>query len=76
MGEDNAEVLKAITTLTEKVEQYHGDFREFRGEYKTKIESMAKNIETEKMWQRIQMGCVLPVVGVMHQIAAHFGWIK
>lgn len=84
---DNTEVLAAITKLTQTVEQYHGDFREFRGETTQKmiafesrvsdIEQTAKDdLKATRLWGNIKVICVLPVVGVLHQVASHFGWIK
>jgi hypothetical protein len=82
MSVDNSDVLQAITALTKTVEQYHGDFREFRGTVSTKIETIEtemsdakEQISKDRLWQRIQIGCVVPVVGVLHQIAEHFHWI-
>jgi hypothetical protein len=76
MGADNAEVLKAITTLTEKVEQYHGDFREFRGTYVEKVSVLEESAKNEKFWRKVQMICVVPVTGGIHQLAQYLHWIK
>lgn len=76
MSDDNAEVLKAITELTKVVEIYHGDFREFRGEIKTKVKSLEEDAKSTRLWQKIQAVCVVPIVGGLHQIAQHFHWIK
>ena len=75
MGVDNSDVLQAIAELTRTVEVYHGDFREFRGETKTKVESIENSTKNDRLWMRIQSVCVIPVVGGLHQIAKHFGWI-
>ncbi len=82
-NEDRALVLEAIgnlaakvDTYNDKVETYHGDFREFRGEITTKVEDLEQDAKDDRMWHRIQVICVLPVVGVLHQVAQHFGWIK
>jgi len=76
MDGDTEIVLKAISDLAGKVETYHGDFREFRGSYQEKVETIEEQIKSDKFWQRVQMVCVVPIVGVGHQILAHFGWIK
>jgi len=76
MTDDNKEVLKAITELTKIVELYHGDFREFRGEIKTKVESLEGSAKSDRMWSRIQAVAVVPVVGTLHQIAQYLHWIK
>lgn len=76
MGDDTATVLKAITTLTEKVEEYHGDFREFRGKYIEKVSVLEEDAKSEKFWRKVQMVCVVPVMGGLHQAAQYFHWIK
>lgn len=76
MSVDNSEVLKAINELTRTVEVYHADFREFRGEQKAKVEALEKDASNNRMWMKVQAICVLPVVGGIHQVAAHFGWLK
>lgn len=76
MGADNADVLKAITTLTEKVEEYHGDFREFRGKYMEKVKVLEEDAKNDRFWRKLQMVCVIPVTGAIHQAAAYFHWIK
>ena len=75
MSDDN-EVLKAITELTRTVETYHGDFREFRGEIKTKVKSLEEDAKSARLWQKVHAICVVPVVGGLHQVAQHFHWIK
>lgn len=76
MGDDTATVLKAITTLTEKVEEYHGDFREFRGAYIEKVSVLEEEAKNEKFWRKVQMVCVVPVMGGIHQVAQYLHWIK
>lgn len=76
MADDNLEILKAITDLTKVVEEYHGDFREFRGEIKTKVETLEEDAKSTRLWQKIQAVCVVPVVGGLHQAAQYFHWIK
>ena len=78
MSEDvsNAVVLQAVTNLAMKVEAYHGDFREFRGEAKTQIVGLESSVKDAKLWSNVKLFCVLPVAGALHQIAQHFGWIK
>jgi hypothetical protein len=73
---DDSEVLKAIAELTRVVETYHGDFREFRGVTATKVNALEEDAKSTRLWQKIQMGCVLPVVAGLHQIAQHFHLIK
>jgi len=72
----NEMVLQAITKLTEKVEEYHGDFREFRGNTAVRIEGLEQAAKDAKFWNNVKVVCVLPTVTVLHQIAVHFGWIK
>jgi len=76
MGADNADVLKAIQELSSKVETYHGDFREFRGEYVQKVSVLEEDAKSEKFWRKVQMVCVVPVMGGLHQLATYLHWIK
>jgi hypothetical protein len=76
MTDDNVKILEAITDLTKTVETYHGDFREFRGVTATKVNALEEDAKSARLWQKIQMGCVLPVVAGLHQIAQHFHLIK
>jgi hypothetical protein len=76
MPEDNSKVLEAITALTKTVEQYHGDFREFRGEIKTKVETLETDAKSDRFWARVHAIAVVPVVGGLHQAAQYFHWIK
>jgi hypothetical protein len=76
MSEDNKEVLKAITDLTRTVEQYHGDFREFRGVTETKVATLEADAKSTRLWQKVQAICVVPVVGGLHQVAQFLHWIK
>jgi len=73
---DNEMVLQAITKLTEKVEEYHGDFREFRGNTKVRIESLEQSAKDKQYWTNVKLYCIIPVTAILHQIAVHFGWIK
>ena len=75
MSDDN-EILKAITELTKVVETYHGDFREFRGVTQTKVNSLEEDAKSARLWQKIQVVCVIPVIGALHQLAQYLHWIK
>jgi hypothetical protein len=68
--------LKAINELTKVVETYHGEFREHRGVTETKVKSLEDDAKSAALWQKIQMVCVIPVVGALHQIAQHYHLIK
>ena len=76
MSENNLEVLKAIRDLAEKVETYHGDFREFRGTYVQKVSVLEEEAKSEKFWRKVQMVCIVPVMGGIHQLAQYLHWIK
>jgi hypothetical protein len=76
MTDETAKILEAITELSQKVETYHGDFREFRGVTDTKVKSLEDDAKSSALWQKIQMVCVIPVVGALHQIAQHYHLIK
>ena len=73
---DNTEVLKAINDLAKTVETYHGDFREFRGTYTEKVSVLEEEAKSEKFWRKVQMICVVPVMGGLHQMAQYFHWIS
>ena len=76
MSEDSSEILKAIANLAKTVETYHGDFREFRGEYVTKVTVLEDNAKTDRFWHKVQAVCIVPVVGGLHQLAQYLHWIK
>jgi hypothetical protein len=87
MEVSNNDILVAVNALSKTVEQYHGDFREHRGSTEVKLKSLeddaanlAKSIKedakSDKFWSNVKTVCVIPVLGLGHQIAAHFGWIK
>lgn len=76
MTDDNVKILEAITDLTKVVETYHGDFREFRGVTETKVTALVDDAKSNRLWQKIQMVCVVPVIGALHQLAQHYHWIK
>jgi hypothetical protein len=83
MDVGNAELLRAINTLTSKVEMYHGDFREFRGAQIAKNDAadlgrkeLSDSVKTDRMWMKIQAVCVVPVLGGLHQAAQWLHWIK
>lgn len=73
---DSDQVLNAILTLTKTVEQYHGDFKEFRGSVTERVTDLEEDAKSDKLWHRVQTVCVIPVVAVLHQVATHFNWIK
>jgi len=74
MSDDNAEILKAIKDLAIVVETYHGDFREFRSETKTKIQVLESAVASARLWSKLQTLCIAPVVGILHQVAKHYGY--
>lgn len=76
MAVKNEDILKAVTELNKTVEKYHGDFREFRGEYVVKVKALEDDAKSQKLWHKVQTLCVIPVVGVLHQIAQHFHLIR
>jgi hypothetical protein len=75
-GVDNKQILTAILDLAEKVSENNAQFREFRGEHTAKVSALEASAKSERFWMKVQMVCVVPTVGVLHQVAAHFGWLK
>lgn len=71
-----ARILLAITNLTGKVEEYHGDFKEHRGATNIRIQSIEESVKEDKKWGSIKTIIVIPVIALLHQVASHFGWIK
>lgn len=69
-------VLAAINNLTQKVEAYHGDFREFRGAQTAKVKALEDEAKSAKLWGRIQKVVTIPLLAVLHQGAQYIGWIK
>jgi hypothetical protein len=71
-----ARILTAITSLTKTVEEYHGDFKEFRGETKIRVQAIEEDMKNDRMWSTIKTVVVVPVIAIIHQVGAHFGLIK
>jgi hypothetical protein len=76
MSVDNEQILQAVLDLTKEVSEHNAQFREFRGVTDTKVKSLEDDAKNSALWQKIQMVCVIPVVGALHQVAQHYHWIK
>jgi hypothetical protein len=69
-------LLEKLDKQNEKMDELHGDFREFKGKMDEKVTTIEAGVKSDRLWGRIQTVAVLPVVGVLHQIAVHYGLIK
>lgn len=76
MAVDNEQILTAILDLTKVVSEHNAQFTEFRGSTQVRIDSLESDAKEQRLWNNIKMICILPVVAGLHQVAAHFGWIK
>lgn len=70
------QLFQLCQSMASKLDEIHGDFREFKGATTTKVEALEKAQDSQAFWSKVQTICVIPVIAVFHQIAAHFGWIK
>lgn len=76
-------IMKAIgdakSELKEDIGKVTTTVAGFSGELKS-VKDRVKTIEDDtKFKDRLQLTfaiCILPIIAVVHQIAAHFGWIK
>lgn len=59
-----------------KLDALSGDFREFKGAMTVEVQTIKDEQKEQKFWHSVKTVAVIPVVAVLHQIAAHFGWIK
>jgi hypothetical protein len=59
-----------------KLDAMHGDFREFKGNIEVRVTASEKQADTDRRWSRIQTIVVIPVIGAIHQLAAHLGLIR
>lgn len=76
MEVSNNDILVAVSALSKTLEEYHGTFREFRGQQEVKVKHLEDADKSDKFWGNVKTICVIPVITFGHQIAAHFGWIK
>lgn len=56
------------------------DFAQKTAEWKGAITEKVSNLESQRKsdrkWGRVETGIVIPIMAVLHQVAAHLGWIK
>jgi hypothetical protein len=77
MNDDQFNILlQRFDKQDDKLHELHGDFREFKGAMEVKVEQLEISAKNDKFWGRVQTVAVLPVVGLLHQIASHYGIIK
>lgn len=83
MAVKNEQILEAILQLKDIVSENNAQFREFRGKQTAEVESVKAEVaeleddaKSDRRWSKVYTICVLPVVGILHQIAAHFHWIR
>ena len=74
-SEQFSAIMDALRDNTTKLTDLHGDFREFKGVQETKVAALEDAAKSDRFWGRVQTVAVLPIVGSLHQIARHFGWI-
>jgi hypothetical protein len=77
MTDDQFNILLAkLDKQDEKMQEIHVDFSGFRGTITEKVSNLESGAKSEKLWGRIQTVAVIPVVGLLHQIASHYNLIK
>lgn len=59
-----------------KLTDFHSEFTEFRGEIKTRMTHVEKEIDDAKFWENVKIFAVIPVVAGLHQVAVGMGLIK
>lgn len=69
ISDARAEMIAAVGSL-------HTEFSGFKAETEARVDALEEDARSAKLWHRIQTVCVVPVVGALHQVASHFGWIK
>lgn len=69
-------LLTRLSAQDDKLDALHGDFREFKGTAGNRLDQIEKDGDKDEMWTNIKLLVIVPVIGVLHQIASHFGWIK
>lgn len=70
------QLFQLCQRIDAKLDTMSGDFREFKGGMSVRVETLQKEQDSQKFWHTLKTVAVIPVVAVLHQIAAHFGWIK
>jgi hypothetical protein len=69
-------LFDAIQDGNKKVDNLHGDFREFKGVMTTKVKQLETDAQNDRFWGNVKTLVVIPVVAGLHQIASYIGWIK
>jgi hypothetical protein len=67
--EQNNQQSAAITKLL-------GEFKEFKGGMDVRVEAIEDHAKSIRLWGHIETVVVIPIIAIMHQAAAHLGWIK
>jgi hypothetical protein len=69
-------ILDALTKFNDKLNDLHGDFREFKGTVTTQVNSLEKSHDNIDMWTNIKVVAVIPIVAALHVLASKVGLIK
>jgi hypothetical protein len=69
MAVDNDKIL-------EKIMEFHGDFREFRGEITARMGQVEEDAAEAKKWENYKIYAILPITAGLHAIASKLGLIK
>lgn len=62
--------------ILEKIASFHSEFTEFRGEIKTRVAHIEKEVDDAKFWENVKIFTIIPITAGLHQIAVAAGWIK
>jgi hypothetical protein len=69
--------------LTDKISKLSSDFAAHKAATELNVKNLQddhtdikKQQDSDRIWHRVQTGIVIPVMGVLHQVASHYGWIK
>lgn len=62
--------------LMDKLVELHGEFREFRGEMKARVDNIEKDADDARKWENYKIYAILPITVGLHAIATKLGLIK
>lgn len=49
-----------------KLDDLHGDFREYKGKSETEIINIKNDMKDQKLWSNIKVIGVMPIMGLLH----------
>lgn len=68
-------VIAKFDAVNKTITDFHGDFQNFKGSLNERVKTLEREHKSQKFWSNVKVYGVIPVMVMLHQIAAHLGWI-